>query len=305
MTSSTSILPLRQRMIEDMTARGLTRKTQRGHILACKRFAAYLKRSPDTATAEDVRLFQLHLMESGFSIVNRNRTMTGLGFLLRVTMRRHDLAAEIFHIKEPQKIRQILSAVEAKRLLTMAGKLQVRVLLSIGYGAGLRVSEVVKLKVKHIDSALGIIRVEQAKGKKDRQVMLSPETLDLLHEWWKVRTKKYDAGVPAGERWLFPGRRKGRPLTARRVTRLFQETVAAAGIKKKVTLHTLRHSFATHLFDRGVDIRTIQALLGHGKLETTARYTRVATGLTTAVESPLDRLSASEKAKRKKGKMAA
>ena len=305
MMDPTSISPLRQRMIEDMTARGLSRQTQRGHILACKRFAAYLKRSPDTATAEDVRLFQLQLMENGLSIQNRNRTMTGVRFLLRVTMRRHDLAAEVFHMKEPQKNPPILSAGEAKRLLTMAGKLQVRVLLSIGYGAGLRVSEVVKLKVKHIDSALGVIRVEQAKGKKDRQVMLSPETLDLLREWWKVRTAKYDAGVPAGERWLFPGRREGRPLTPRQVTRLFHETVEAAGIKKKVTLHTLRHSFATHLFDRGVDIRTIQALLGHEKLETTARYTRVATGLITAVESPLDRLSAPEKAKRKKGKVAA
>ena len=305
MMDPTSISPLRQRMIEDMTARGLSRQTQRGHILACKRFAAYLKRSPDTATAEDVRLFQLQLMENGLSIQNRNRTMTGVRFLLRVTMRRHDLAAEVFHMKEPQKNPPILSAGEAKRLLTMAGKLQVRVLLSIGYGAGLRVSEVVKLKVKHIDSALGIIRVEQAKGKKDRQVMLSPETLDLLREWWKVRTAKYDAGVPAGERWLFPGRREGRPLTPRQVTRLFHETVEAAGIKKKVTLHTLRHSFATHLFDRGVDIRTIQALLGHEKLETTARYTRVATGLITAVESPLDRLSAPEKAKSKKGKIAA
>jgi site-specific recombinase XerD len=305
MTDPTSISPLRQRMIEDMTARGLSRATQRGHILACKRFAAYLKRSPETATAEDVRLFQLQLMESGLSIQNRNRTMTGVRFLLRVTMRRHDLAAEVFHMKQPQKNPQILSAVEAKRLLTMACKLKVRVLLSIGYGAGLRVSEVVKLKVKHIDSALGVIRVEQGKGKKDRQVMLSPETLDLLREWWKARTTRYDAGVPAQERWLFPGRRKGRPLTPRQVSRLFHETVEAAGIKKKVTLHTLRHSFATHLFDRGVDIRTIQALLGHEKLETTARYTRVATGLITAVESPLDRLSAPRKAKRKKGKVAA
>ena len=180
MTNPTSISPLRQRIIEDMSARGLGRQTQRGHILACKRFAAYLKRSPDTATAEDVRLFQLHLMESGLSIRNRNRTMTGVRFLLRVTMRRHDLAAEVFHMKEPQKIPQ--SAGEAKRLLMMAGKLQVRTLLSIGYGAGLRVSEVVKLKVKHIDTALGVIRVEQAKGKKDRVVMLSPETLALLRE---------------------------------------------------------------------------------------------------------------------------
>jgi integrase/recombinase XerD len=305
MTDSTSISPLRQRMIEDMTARGLSRQTQRGHILACKRFAAYLKRSPDTATAEDVRLFQLQLMQNGFPIQTRNRTMTGVRFLLRVTMRRHDLAAEVFHMKEPQKNPQILSAGEAKRLLTMASKLQVRMLLSIGYGAGLRVSEVVKLKVKHIDSALGIIRVEQGKGKKDRQVMLSPETLGLLREWWKVRKTRYDAGVPAGERWLFPGRRQGRPLTQRQVSRLFHEAVEAAGIKKKLTLHALRHSFATHLFDRGVDIRTIQALLGHEKLETTARYTRVATGLITAVESPLDRLSVPEKAKRRNGKKAA
>ena len=305
MTDPTSISPLRQRMIEDMTARGLGQQTQRGHILACQRFAAYLKRSPDTATAEDVRLFQLQLIENGLSIQTRNRTMTGVRFLLRVTMRRHDLAAEVFHMKQPQKLPQIVSALEAKRLLTMAGKLKVRMLLSIGYGAGLRVSEVVKLKVKHIDSALGIIRVEQGKGRKDRQVMLSPETLGLLREWWKARTTKYDAGVPTGERWLFPGRRQGRPLTQRQVSRLFQEAVEAAGIKKKLTLHALRHSFATHLFDRGVDIRTIQALLGHEKLETTARYTRVATGLITAAESPLDRLSAPGKAKRKKGKVAA
>jgi integrase len=122
-----------------------------------------------------------------------------------------------------------------KRLLMMAGKPQVRMLFSIGYGAGLRVSEVVKLKVKHIDSALGVIRVEQSKGKKDRQVMLSPETLDLLREWWKVRTRKYDRGVPVAERWLFPGRRKGLHLTPRQVTRLFHETVEAAGIRKKLT----------------------------------------------------------------------
>ena len=290
-TTPKAVSPLRQRMIEDMVARGLVPQTQKGHIRACKRFAAYLKRSPDTATADDVRLFQLHLLESGLTIQNRNRTMTGVRFLLRVTMRRHDLAAEIFHIKEPTRIPQILSADEARRLLMMARNPQVRMLFSIGYGAGLRVSEVVKLKVRHIDTALGTIRVEQSKGRKDRHVMLLPETLDLLKEWWKVRTNKYDLGVEPGERWMFPGRRQGLHLTQRQVTRLFHETVEAAGLKKKLTLHTLRHSFATHLYDRGVDIRTIQALLGHEKLETTARYTRVATGLITAVESPLDQLS--------------
>jgi len=302
MTNPTTVSPLRQRMIEDMIARGLGPATQRNHIRAGKLFAAYIKRSPDTATPDDVRLFQMSLIERGLSIQNRNRIMTGLRFLLKVTMRRHDLAAEIYHMKEPQKIPQILSADEARRLLTMAGKLQVRVLLSIGYGAGLRVSEVVKLKVKHIDSELGVIRVEQAKGKKDRHVMLSPELLALLREWWGVRSTKYDLGVPVQERWLFPGRRNGLHLTPRQVTRLFHETVEAAGIKKKLTLHTLRHSFATHLFDRGIDIRTIQALLGHEKLETTARYTRVATGLITAVESPLDKLEMPHKSKRRRGR---
>ena len=207
--ASTTISPLRQRMIEDMIARGLVAQTQKGHIRACKRFAAYLKRSPETATADDVRAFQLHLIESGLTIQNRNRTMTGVRFLLRVTMRRHDLAAEVFHIKEPTRIPQILSSDEARRLLMMARSPQVRMLFSIGYGAGLRVSEVVKLKVRHIDTGLGIIRVEQSKGRKDRHVMLSPETLDLLKEWWKVRSNKYDLGVEPGERWMFPGRRKG------------------------------------------------------------------------------------------------
>ena len=160
MTNTTTVSPLRQRMLEDMASRKRSKGTQTGHVRACKRFAAWLKRSPETATVDEVRQFQLHLMETGTSIQTRNRTMTGLRFLFRVTMRRLDLANEIHHIKEPQRIPQILAAAETKRLLMMAGKLQVRVLLSLGYGAGLRVSEVVRLKVKHIDSVLRIIRVE-------------------------------------------------------------------------------------------------------------------------------------------------
>jgi site-specific recombinase XerD len=228
MTNTTTVSPLRQRMLEDMASRKRSKGTQTGHVRACKRFAAWLKRSPETATVDEVRQFQLHLMETGTSIQTRNRTMTGLRFLFRVTMRRLDLANEIHHIKEPQRIPQILAAAETKRLLMMAGKLQVRVLLSLGYGAGLRVSEVVRLKVKHIDSALRIIRVEQGKGRKDRHVMLSPDTYALLREWWPVRSNKYDLGVPIEERWLFPGRRKGMHLTERQVSRLFQEAVLVA-----------------------------------------------------------------------------
>jgi integrase/recombinase XerD len=297
-----TISPLRQRMIEDMNARKLGRHTQRGHIYSCKRFAAFLKRSPDTATAEDIRRFQLQLSETGTSICNRNRIMTGLRFLFRVTLRRLDLAAEIYHLREPQKIPLVMSPDEARRLLAVADNLKVRTLLSLGYGCGLRASEVVRLKVKHIDSAQKIIRVEQSKGRKDRNVMLSPETLDLLRQWWKARPSRSDATTPLQERWLFPGRKTGQPLTTRQFNRLFHKTIEAAGIKKSVTLHALRHSFATHLLERGTDIRVIQALLGHDKLDTTARYTRVATGMIADIESPLDLLSQPRKRPKKNRK---
>jgi len=297
-----AISPLRQRMIEDMNARKLCAGTLKGHIRSCRRFAAFLRRSPDTATAEDIRLFQLHLAETGLSICNRNRIMTGLRFLFRVTLRRLDLAAEIYHIREPQKIPLVMSQDETRRLLAVAGSLKVRVLLSLGYGCGLRAGEVVRLKVKHIDSAQKIIRIEQSKGRKDRNVMLSPETLDLLRQWWKTRPRSFDSTTPIEERWLFPGRRPGKPMTTRQLNRLFHEAADAAGIRKGVTPHALRHSFATHLLERGTDIRVIQALLGHDKLDTTARYTRVATGMIAGIESPLDLLSRPRKKPRKNGK---
>jgi len=258
-----------------------------------------LKRSPDTATADDVRSFQLHLIESGASICNRNRIMTGVRFLFRVTLRRHDLAAEVYHIKEPQKLPLVMSPDEAKRLLAMAGNLKVHVMLALGYGCGLRAGEIVRLQAGDIDSAQMIIRVVQSKGRKDRHVMLPPEVLSLLRQWWKVRSTRHDAGMPMQERWLFPGRRPGKPMTTRQLSRLFHETADAAGIRKPVSLHSLRHSFATHLLEDGTDIRLIQALLGHDKLDTTARYTRVATGMISAIESPLDRLSETRKRPRR------
>ena len=300
--STDAVTPLRQRMIEDMNARKLGAHSQRSHINSCRRFAAFLKRSPDTAGPDDVRRFQLHLAETGMSICNRNRIMTGVKFLFRVTLRRLDLVAEIYHLREPQKIPQVMSADETRRLLAVAASLKARALLSLGYGCGLRASEVVRLKVKHIDSAQKIIRVEQSKGRKDRNVMLSPETLDLLRQWWKARPTRSEAGMPMEERWLFPGNRRGKPMTTRQLSRLFHEAADAAGIKKAVTLHALRHSFATHLLERGTDIRIIQALLGHDKLDTTARYTRVATGMIAGIESPLDLLSQPRKRPRKSSK---
>src|SRR5881398_182018 len=243
MTTDT-VSALRQRMIEDMNSRKLGPHTQRSHISSCKRLAAFLKRSLDTATREDIRRFQLHLAGTGTSICNRNRIMTGLRFLFRVTLRRLDLAAEIYHLREPQKIPQGLSPDEARRLLAVASSLKARVMLSLTYGCGLRAGEVVRLKVKHIDSAQKIIRIEQAKGRKDRIVMLSPEMLDLLRQWWKVRPSRYDGETPLQDRWLFPGskgRRAGKPITTRHLNRLFHEAAQAAGIKKSVTLHALRH----------------------------------------------------------------
>jgi site-specific recombinase XerD len=289
-----AISPLQARMIEDMNARKLDVGTQKGHIRACKRFAAFLMRSPATATVEDLRLFQVHLAESGVSISTRNAIMTGVKFLFRVTLRRPDLVAEIYHIREPKRVPQVLSPDEAKTLLAAARSLKARVMLSLGYGCGLRAGEVVRLKVKHIDRAQNVIRIEQSKGRKDRNVMLSEEALDLLGQWWKVRPRRYDAGLATSECWLFPGTRAGQPMSPRQLNRLFHQAATAAGIMKAVTLHGLRHSFATHLLERGIDIRIIQTLLGHDKLNTTARYTRVATGMIAKIKSPLDLLFENE-----------
>jgi site-specific recombinase XerD len=302
MSETNTVSPLRQRMIEDMAARKLNPHTQRSHISSCKRFAAWLKRSPDTATPDEVRRFQLHLIESGASICNRNRIMTGVRFLFRVTLRRHDLAAEVWHLKEPQKLPPVLSGEEVKRALTMATSLKARAMLTLAYGCGLRASEVVRLRAGDIDSEQMIIRIVQSKGRKDRHVMLPAEVLDLLRQWWKVRPSGHDAGLAPEQRWLFPGRndRAGLPVTTRQFGRLFKDAAKAAGLRKTLSLHTLRHSFATHLLERGTDIRLIQALLGHDKLETTARYTRVATGMISKIASPLDLLSQSHKKSRKK-----
>jgi len=289
MSETKTVSPLCQRMIEDMAARKLNPNTQRGHIYSCKRFAAWLKRSPDTATADEVRRFQLYLIETT-SICNRNRIMTGVRFLFRVTLRRHDLAAEVWHIKEPERLPPVLSPEEVKRVLTMATSLKARAMLTLAYGCGLRAGEVVRLRAGNIDSEQMIIRIVQSKGRKDRHVMLPAEVLKLLRQWWKVRPTASNNGVAPEQRWLFPGRSQHQPMTTRQFSRLFKEAANAAGLRKTVPLHALRHSFATHLLERGKNLRIIQALLGHSKPETTARYSRVAIGLIAKTESPLEGL---------------
>jgi site-specific recombinase XerD len=247
-----------------------------------------------------VRNFQRNLIESGASICNRNRIMTGVKFLLKVTLRRHDLAAEIYHLREPLKLPPVMSADEVQRLLACVESAKVRVLLSLCYGCGLRGGEVVRLRVGDIDSAQGIIRIVQAKGRKDRNVMLPPHVLQLLRQYWPEHSRRHDNGVASIDRWLFPGREQGQHLTIRQLSRLFHEAVAAAGITKRVSLHTLRHSFATHLLEAGTDIRLIQAVLGHDKLDSTARYTRVATGRIAAIKSPITELETRHRQRRAK-----
>src|SRR5258708_7577953 len=216
-----------------MAARQLNPHTQRSHIQSCKRFAAWLKRSPDTATPDEVRRFQLHLIESGTSICNRNRIMTGVRFLFRVTLRRHDLAAEVWHLKEPERLPPVLSPEEVKRVLTMATSLKARTMLSLAYGCGLRAGEVVRLRAGDIDSEQKIIRIVQSKGRKDRHVMLPAEVLKLLRQWWKARPTAYDYGGGAPDnRWLFPRPTNQHPLTTRQFRPLFKQAARAARLRE-------------------------------------------------------------------------
>ena len=288
--SMRTISPLRQSMIDDMTARQMGPKTQKDYIRSCKLFTVFLGRSPDTATVDDIRRFQLDLAERAPSIFSRNSVVSGLKFLFKVTLRRLDLVAEFYPVRKPVTIPPVLSADEVEQLLTAAKSLRVRVMLSLAYGCGLRAGEVIRLRAGDIDSAQNIIRIVQSKGRKDRLVMLPPCVLALSRQWWLERPTHQDAGMASRDRWLFPGRVPGKPITTRQLNRLFHEAARAAGIAKRVTLHTLRHSFATHLLERGTDIRLIQALLGHHRLETTAHYTHVATGIIAAVASPIDKL---------------
>jgi site-specific recombinase XerD len=274
--------PLRRRMIEDMTIRKLAPKTQHDYLQRVKNFAAYLGRSPDTASSEDVRRYQLHLTASGVGVPTINQTISTLRFFFKVTLGRADLVERATFVREPRKLPVVLSPEEVARVLDAAPGLKYRAALSVAYGAGLRASEVVALKVSDIDSKRMIIRVEQGKGRKDRYVMLSPHLLELLRAWYRVAR-------PQG--WLFPGRDPVQPMTTRQLNRACHDAANVAEISKPVSMHTLRHSFATHLLEQNIDIRVIQVLLGHAKLDTTALYTRVATKTIQQVMSPLDRIT--------------
>jgi integrase/recombinase XerD len=277
-----AISPLRQRMIEDMTVRNFTSDTQRSYIRAVKNLTVFLGRSPDTATAEDLRLFQLHLTSTGVRPPTINGTVTALRFFFSVTVDRVGVIKPLTFVAEPRKIPVVLNPEEVARFLEAAPGAKYKAALSAAYGAGLRVSEVASLKVSDIDSKRMLLRIEQGKGRKDRFAMLSPQLLELLRDWWRIARPQV---------WLFPGQNPVNHLTTRQLNRAVHAAAHMAEITKRVTPHTLRHSFATHLLEQNIDIRVIQVLLGHAKLDTTALYTRVATNTIRAIMSPLDRLT--------------
>jgi site-specific recombinase XerD len=277
-----SISPLRRRMIEDMTVRAFTASTQRGYLRAVAQFTAFLGRSPDQAEAEDLRRYQLAMRAGGASATTMNAAVSSLRFFFTVTLGRNDANTAMTTVREPRRLPVILSLEEIARLLDAAPGLKYKAALSVAYGAGLRASEVVSLKVSDIDSERKVIRVEQGKGARDRYAMLPDLLLDVLRAWWRESR-------PQG--WLFPGQNPVNPLTTRQLRRACHAASQAAGIDKRVSLHTLRHSFATHLLEQKVDIRVIQVLLGHKKLETTALYSQVATRTIREVRSPLEQLT--------------
>jgi integrase/recombinase XerD len=281
------ITPLRQRMIDDMRMRRLAQKTQSGYIRVVRQFTAFLGRPPDTATVEDLRRYQLHLVDHGASPVSLNAAITGLKFFFEVTLDQSELMAKMQPVQVPRTLPVVLSREEAARLIAATRNLKHQTALSVAYGTGLRASEVVALKVGDIDSQRMTLRIEQGKGRKDRYAMLPPLLLERLRTWWRVarvQGKMLEGG------WLFPGLNPIESLSTRQLNRAVHAAALAAGIDKRVSMHTLRHSFATHLLEQKVDIRVIQVLLGHKKLETTAMYAQVATDLLREVISPLERL---------------
>jgi integrase/recombinase XerD len=288
MTHTTKpVSPLRQRMLEDMALRKLAPKTQSHYIRAVINLTRFLGRSPDTASPEDLRRYQLHLVETGTSRIMLNHTITALRFFFQVTLDRPEAMAKMSTVREPRKLPVVLSREEVARLIDAAGKPKYQAVLSVAYGAGLRASEVVALKLGDIDSTRMTLRIEQGKGRKDRYAMLSPVLLERLRAWWRVahaKGKLLDGG------WLFPGQSPINPLSTRQLNRICHAAAAAADIDKRVSMHTLRHSYATHLLEQKVDIRVIQVLLGHKRLETTALYAQVATDVLREVVSPLESL---------------
>jgi site-specific recombinase XerD len=269
-------------MIEDMKLKNLSLRTIGAYAMRVGNFARHFGRSPQHLGREEVRAYLLHLVqEKKVSWSVYNQTLAALRFVYEVTLGRKDVLERIPFPKQPKRLPTVLSLDEVARFFAAIVGIKHRAILMTAYAAGLRLSEVTGLRVDDIDSKRMVIRVRQAKGRKDRYVMLSPRLLTLLREYWK-------AARPAD--WLFPGDVPGQPISGKAVYMVCVQAARTAGLGKHVTVHTLRHSFATHLLEAGTDLRTIQVLLGHRKLETTAIYTHVSPAAVQATRSPLDRI---------------
>ena len=275
--------PLRRRLLDDMTVRNLSPATQQSYVYAVAKFSRFFGLPPDRLGVEEVRAYQIHLAGQGMSWSHINQVSCALRFFFGVTLGRQDTAVRIVSAKEPKKLPTVLSADEIARFLQAVPGLRNRAARTTAYSAGLRVSEVVTLRIGDIDSSRMVIRVEHGKGGKDRYVMLSPQLLAILRTYWRLARPAH---------WLFPGRAGDRPVSVGTLQAACRVATREAGLDKSVTVHILRHSFATHLLEAGTDIRIIQVLLGHARLTTTAIYTRVATHLIAGTPSPLDHLHA-------------
>jgi integrase/recombinase XerD len=279
---------LRQRMIDDMTLHGLKPKTIKAYVACVARFARHFGKSPELLGTAEIRSYLLHLADDRHACSSTyNQALAALKFLYRITLGREWGLDGLARCRRQTKLPVVLSLDEVARFFQAVTGLRYRAILVTAYAAGLRISEVLALRVDDIDSQRMVIRVRQGKGGKDRYVMLSARLLTLLREYWKAhrRRKSYCPGP-----WLFPGNAPGRPITDDAVYQACRAACSAAGLDKHVTVHTLRHSFATHLLENGTDLRTIQILLGHRSLNTTARYLHVATAAMQSTRSPLDRL---------------
>jgi integrase/recombinase XerD len=273
--------PLRQRMSEDMQVRNLAPHTQRSYLQQISQFARHFGKSPDLLGPDDIRAYQLHLTrEKRLSASSILVAVAAIRFLYKVTLKREwNIDDAIPSCRKPQKLPVVMSQEEVNRFLLAVENPKHRVILTVCYAAGLRVSEAVRLTPEAIDSQRMVIRVEAGKGRKDRYVMLSPKLLDILRAYWRKARP---------HQWLFPGDLPGQPISTSAVEFVCRQVREQAAITKPVTPHSLRHAFAVHLLESGADVRTIQLLLGHRSLSTTARYLRLATSKVCATASPLD-----------------
>ena len=274
---------LRQRMFEDMQVRNLSPGTQQLYVEQVSRFARHFGRSPAGLGPEEIRAYQVYLTnEKQLAPATLVIVVAALRFLYRVTLQKPwSIAAVIPAPKQPHALPVVLSPAEVVQFLDSVKNPKHRTILTTCYAAGLRVSEAVRLTVAAIDSHRMVLHVVLGKGQKDRYVMLSPTLLAMLRAWWRVHHPSH---------WLFPGARPGRPITIHAVDRACRRVHRRCGILKPITPHSLRHAFAVHLLEAGTDVRTIQLLLGHRSLATTARYLRIATTTVCSTASPLDLL---------------